>query len=227
MKFNVVAGLTWKFGRQHLAAAAFFSKKCLEIEESFENAKIEDFPVQEHRWYVFSAIIMAHSTIEANLNEIVREVPKTGDIKDIIKLEYFPGGFEKKCEEIYKATTGKVLKAENPLYFEAKILNELRNFLIHPRPITHWGNKGEWEPSYDDESKIERARKRLEELPESLKRLPVKPNPLFATNPFFPDQIISHGYAEWAVQTAYKFITLFRTDSGLGMEDFKGDFSTR
>jgi hypothetical protein len=109
-----------------------------------------------------------------------------------------------KYQKALTLTNNKLFETDTRPYQDANLLIFLRNDLVHYKPKTIKV------PSSDDyvPDDIHRNEKRL--------RNKFALNPLVgAGNPFYPDKCLSHGCAEWAINTSIMFADNFYATMGL------------
>ena len=109
-------------------------------------------------------------------------------------------------------------KGENP-FQDTQLLIDLRNRFVHyePESIIHMSST---DKKQEDMHQVERdLRNKFE---------PIKLDS-FQHNNFYPDRCLSHGCAEWAVETVLKFIEDFTTKLGTvsTFDREREDFSTK
>jgi hypothetical protein len=203
------------FSWQHLSAAALCARSAKSIETSKAGTKAY-FP--EHRSYVIGSVLFSVAALEAAINELFADASEAnlGKLRpvdeNVIKrmgemwLLGVPRTARYTVAEKYAialALDGKppFHKGTEPWQSVAKLL-KLRNALIHYEP--------EWVPV--DSTKEPGDEHTFEKQLSG--KFPV--NPLAPTeNPFYPDKVLGHGCAAWAVRSAMDFMDSFQEKLGL------------
>jgi hypothetical protein len=186
---------------QHIFAAAYSSRKAEELENANAGKPFGEF-YEEIVWNVSAAVLFAVASLEADVNEIfvdaninLREYDKEV-VDEIWKLIEKTSILDKYAMVLFLKTKERFDKSD-PAYQDAANLIKLRNALVHFKP--------EWSDEKKEHKKIENRLKGKFELS------PFLP----AETEFFPKKCMSHGCAEWAVQTALAFRTFFSLEAGL------------
>jgi hypothetical protein len=201
------------FSIQHIQSAALFTRNAHKIEKEHDGIFNNDKTI-EHRAFVTSAIITSVSCLEASINELFTDIHEGEHIKSnksyekleeqviLAMAESWEQGVPRRAKypiiKKYEVAMelSKVQSFKNELFYkDAWLLTKLRNSLIHYEP--------EWVDSHSNEYYEEHEY-------EKLLKGKFETNPLTGIgNPFFPDKSLSHGCAEWAVQTVVTFIESF------------------
>lgn len=191
------------FAVQHLMSAARFARLCHKIEQENEGNRLGSF-YDEIISYVTAAVFASVAALEANINETFADA-MDGFIsfQDLTSTE-----LHKKWHLIErKPTLAKYQYAlvmqkkdqmqENDCEYQfAYILIEVRNALVHFKP--------EW---HDQQ-------KKHDEIGEKLKGK-FKLSPFVESgSPLFPTRCMTHGFADWSVETSLAFINSFSKKSG-------------
>jgi len=195
--------------RTHLASAALLTRYSYNLEKEFSDSEI-----LSQRSFVTSAVILSVSSLEGMINEFfsdIRDISVRGgnDVKENYPELYRKSNLFKyifteqlriKVLDKYQialilANKKEFEKGSNP-YQDTQCLIDLRNALVHYNPS--------WQriitaSDYITPEKIERRLKGKFTL-----------NPRAPRGPFFPSTcMISHGCAEWAVNTTRIFLNEF------------------
>ena len=195
------------FSSYHLWAAKHFA----ELAQVAESQPNQGFNIQ-HRAYVTNAVLSAVAFLEAAINEVFDDLadnhlsyvaPLPEEAKRLLDgLWVGDESVERwRVLEKYRAALlccGKsTFDKGNQPYQAAALLVRLRNRLIHARPKTR--ESGD-----------------LDKLDEALSAS-FQPNRHMAkmANPYFPDQCLGAGCAEWAVLSARQFADEFFSRLGL------------
>ncbi|RTZ39951.1 hypothetical protein EKL30_16975 [Candidimonas sp. SYP-B2681] len=175
------------------------------------------FRFDEHKQFVVTAVIMSAAAIEAAINEICCDAidgysnsdePVSSDSKkDLSLLWTGPDNLERQSAiEKYK-TVIRICGGDHERHqfanftrqtqwADVKRLLDLRNLLMHYRPLTIRGD--------DDggEKDIKRVRDHLQSK--------IAENKLTGEgNSFYPHKLLGHGCAEWSVQTSAYLLKWF------------------
>lgn len=166
----------------------------------------------EHAAYVVSAIMLSTAFLEATINELfsdsadkhseIREVLPAADLMGRLWKRNIPRTARYSIIEKYELAlevSGKqpLNPSANP-YQDTKLLIELRNALIHYEPE----NVLTADSTLTDSNQVHKFEKRFKGK--------------FSLNPlaglitvFYPEQMLGHGCALWAVRTAIDFTDNF------------------
>jgi hypothetical protein len=213
------------FSRYHLHAAGMFRDRVQALENIVSLPQEErEKAAMEHRSSCIACVISAASFIEALVNEafdcaaspvetplgkIVSTLPtksreRIAEIWEFVSKPGVPslvrlGHFVSRC--------GITPDTKAEPWVSARGLFELRNVLVHARPIDTGA-----------------TRKRIEELETLFRKtfsdddsLPYRTNRRFVEsgNPFFPDKLLGHGCCSWAFDTATRLASWFATETKL------------
>jgi hypothetical protein len=187
------------FSSWHLWAAKHLARLSNEIEDA------PDLRLH-NRAYATNAVLSSVAFLEAAINEVFDDVavsheayvgPLSAETKNCLMSLWTRdksierGSVLKKYREALQCSGGPAFDEDTQLYQDARLLVKLRNALTHARAQTR---------SSDDKNKLEVALSA---------RFP--PNRLMAkmTNPYFPDQCLGAGCANWAASTAERFADEF------------------
>lgn len=208
MKLNLSA---W-----HLFAAASFARNAGEVELADAGKPNGDFFVENIASNVMAAIFFSVAALEADVNDLFSDSDKhISELNAELTKEIW-NLFERNAGILEKYNLMALLKGRGHLdkgtniHQNAKALIDLRNALVHFKP--------EWTHEHDAfrESKQQGLKKPEHLKIEELLARKFALSPFVASNStFFPDKCMSHGCAEWAVQTAVKFRTHFSQITGL------------
>lgn len=197
------------FSTHHIQAAAYFTRQAKAIET--ERAGSTEFS-PEHRSYAMAAVFFAVSFLEAGVNELFADASDgqkerlAGLPEDTIILmaEMWHQGIprtarypvlEKYAIALSLARRPALNRGQAP-WQPAQALVQLRNALVHYEPESIEADSTK-QP--DEAHPLERTLKGL-----------FAPNPLTsAGNPFYPDKVLGHGCAAWAVRSATGFADAF------------------
>jgi hypothetical protein len=216
----------WKirvyFSRSHLLSAAFFTRQSFSIEDKrseFLSPGIPRAPehlIDENRAYVIGSIFSSVSFLESLINEFFADA---GDDEsqnrlsglDVESIKVLAETwkiieFKQSIPEKYQLAlllNGKEIFDSGPSNMkDVSLLINLRNALIHFKP--------EWLTEKED-----------------WKEIPTKWENKFGSNkitlcklvsgkaPYFPDRLLGHGCAQWAILTSIKFADDFYERMGL------------
>jgi len=202
------------FSGQHLSAAALCARNAKIVETSRAGAKEY---VPEHRSYVIGSVLFSVAALEAAINELFADASEAnyGKLRpvdeQVIKRmgEMWLLGVprtarytvpEKYAIALALASKGPFDKGAEPWQSAAKLV-KLRNALIHYEP--------EWVPisptTPGDAHMFER------QFAGTFPTNPLAPD----ENPFYPDKILGHGCAAWAIRSAMDFMDAFAGKLGL------------
>jgi len=221
---------------QHIQSAACFTRLAYQMEESHDGIYSQDFFTQ-HRAYVTSAIFTAVAFLEASINELFcdsvdqttvahdrifkqldsktiklfsshwsRGIPRTAKYSIIEKYQI---ALELAEKELFK-------KGQSPCQ-DVHFLVQLRNALIHYEP--------EWVVGYSEFNENIK-----EHTLESALKARFKINKATgAGNPYYPDQLLGHGCAEWGTINSIKFVDDFCSRLGVNsrFDHVRGNLSTK
>ena len=197
-----------------IQAAAQFSKLSAGIEKNYDGLFSDQLFV-EHRAYVIGSVTAAVSFLEATVNEFFQSVARAQGIylrmlgPDVTTLigNVWKVGMLKQPSfpvlekyQIALALTEKALfTVEHPSYQDVHLLITLRNALVHAEPEPILGTTIQ------------------QNLEERLKSKQIMPNPLVSeeSGPYFPNKCLSHGLANWAVDSSIRFTDEFFSRIGL------------
>jgi hypothetical protein len=197
MQVQVTARVTATFAWQHLKAATIFRDHVIEVEIKNAGQPFGPF-FEELRSYASGCIMSAAASLEALINELFIS-PHCGlrpMLKDFESEFWGRGGIERK-PMLEKYQLALKMLGKSPLdvhaqpYRDAWALNELRNALVHFKPI--------WDPE----------RQQKVELAEILAgKYDVSPF-LNENSDFVTMQSMSASCARWVVSTTFSFMREF------------------
>ena len=200
----------------HIHAAAMFAVQARDVEALEENARPKDW-FTRHRGLVVASITSSVAFLEGTANSIFADAADrhldnlsgvAGDVVDRLARLWRMGiPRTARYSVIEKVNVALALAGKEPIGIgeppgqDAHFLIKLRNALVHYEP--------EWVAADStvgpgDHHQMERLlRGRFAE------------NPLTAGgNPFFPDKVLGHGCAAWAVNSALAFAERFFAELG-------------
>jgi hypothetical protein len=199
------------FSGQHLWAAQHFAKRATDLEADLTTLLERR---HEHRSLVIASIVSATAFLEASINELFQDAAD-GNKFNVTALPEATrnhltsvwAGFEQENVERWSILAKHQMAllvcdrtsfdpGAEP-YQSAKLLITLRNALVHSKPETN-------EPNGEH-----RFQKSLRG------RFPLSAIPTDAHRPFFPDQCLSAGCANWAVDSAGQFSSQFHSRLGV------------
>jgi hypothetical protein len=214
--FSVGIDVRTNFSIAHLQSAILMTKHAREIEATTSpptDNQAKQHLIADHRSYVVSAIYASMSFLEAGINELFLDASDTIRLGDrhercatlteaeITSLaEYWIAHKKRKqptVVEKYQAALmclkkEKLIEDESPSR-DVIHLNKLRNALTHHKPI--------WSSEMAKDT-------RISEICDFLGTR-ISLNPLLPHNKLFPDQMLSHGCANWALSSALAFAEQF------------------
>jgi len=194
----------FNFAVQHLIAAARFARLCYTVEEANKGRPFGPF-YDEIISYVTAAVFSSVAALEANINEVF------ADAQDGIIT--FDGFSPKLLNEIWDLIEDKPIleKYQFALVLRGRermsegdrenqfagTLIKVRNALVHFKP--------EWDHEQQEHDKIG-----------TQLRCKFKLSPFVDENaPIFPMRCMTHGFADWAVQSSLDFANRFVQEAGL------------
>lgn len=201
----VYIGVRTYFSRSYLHGAAMFAREAHAIEARYlETHKHER--VNEHLAKVVASVMMSTSSIEAFVNEIFADAAERfpGYVDDMslaalasLGAAWESDSFERlrtleKYSELLARCGCAPIDKGGRQYQDVKILLDVRNSLTHMKLRTYGlpENQTKW----------------LIALERDLTSR-IRSNPMYGEgNPFFPDRLLGHGFAEWGVITARRFM---------------------
>lgn len=204
------------FSINHLLAAALFTEKAGKIEQMWADGTAldqeEPYNPAEHPAYVASAIMLSAAFLEATINEFfsdcadkhseIRKTLPSAELMGRLWVRNIPRTARYPIIEKYEIAleiSGKepLDNSTNP-YQDTKLLIELRNALIH----------------YEPENVLTSDSKPT--APTQVHKFEKKFRGKFPLNPladvitvFYPEQMLGHGCALWALRTAVAFSDVF------------------
>jgi hypothetical protein len=170
----------------HLQAAVTFALKTREIEERNNGTPFGSF-FEKIMWYVSSSISMSVAALEANANEI---------LKDIIDDVTNPKRMRLQCQDLWDTATlekyrkvGLILDHKfdkgASVWQNARLLTQFRNALVH------------FKPSWSHEVGNHKLSKAL--------TIKVHQNAWFTKDNDFPLNCFSYDAAKWAIESVRTF----------------------
>lgn len=201
-----------------LRGAAQFARQSRQYELA-HSGSFEPDKVFEHRACVLGAVFLSTAALEATANELFSDAaetagsrvahltPETRELMSRLWEKGIPRTARYKILEKYDIAL--TLMRKDPLdvskypYQDAKALVTLRNALIHFEPSWQLHDTGQGIPA-EKTSSFEKALKGKFAV-----------NPLAgAGNPYYPDKLLGHGCAAWAVGCTISFINNFVLRTG-------------
>ena len=196
----------------HIYAAAHLARLSKETEDAYAGT-YDGQLFAKHRSYVLGSVLLATAALEATINELflgaidgssLHVAPFKPEAVDSIKqswnqlkrpMERRP--ILEKYQTALKLTDRPSFDTGKTPYRPVDLLINLRNDLMHYKPKWVDGSKG----ALDFEN--------------ALKAVGFSLNPMMPNNPFFPDQCLSHGCANWAFESSLAFIREFNSRMGI------------
>ena len=213
------------FSIPYLCGAARYAREALALENGTPDL---DSPIV-HRAYVVSAVTSAAAALEAMINEAfadaselegscVASLPADAGLKlttlwAVPKTSRF--AIIDKFDIAHLLVTGNGLDRSHHRWRNASWVVRLRNNFVHFEPS--WQEHGVRQPN--KQNKIERA----------MTALFIENRLAGAANPFFPDRLLGHGCAAWAVASALAFADHFWLSLGVTppYESYRHLFATQ
>jgi hypothetical protein len=213
------------FAVQFLVGAARFAEESKQLEQSRSPNSLD-----RHREYIVAAIVMAHMSLEATINQYYLDAvdavgsgayhgiyEKAGPEVPQLMARVWPVLEKHKLPIIDKYQTALTLIGRQKLDSSREPYQSVWALIALRNALTHW--KPEWES--DQEVNKTLARKLRGKFPE---------NP-FATksSTFFPTKCLSAGCAKWSVNSVYSFVDQFAKCLGAVfiLEEHKNKFGYR
>lgn len=203
----------------HIQAAAFFCRKCYEIENGYSDMQtLESNTRSILKYYAINTILSSVCFLEATINEIYCDTEKTphfvqGLGEPIIKVisQKWRENFERKpfilkYQKALELVGSKKFEETDTLLKDVIILNSVRNAMVHYKPETIL---------------IKRTPKSKNDINdecyfEQLLKDKFNSSVIVGTeDPFFPERCLGHGCAEWAVKTSANFVEEFLNRMGI------------
>lgn len=183
------ASIRRTFALRHLWAANHFAGELIRLEQEHDGAGLgAHFDVCS--WNATAALIMSFSAIEAAIDESEDDIGLPAELTSA--LSKAPTLDRAQAYLVHKGAIAFDRGAEP--FQSTELLRVIRNGFVHPR--------AEWDHSQDLNRRLSQ-RILAAQLPMS----PFWPDSTLA----FPHGCMSAGTAEWAVETARKFIVEYRT----------------
>ena len=197
------------FSAHHIQAAALFARQAQAIEVA--HAGTTAFS-PDHRGYVLASVFSSVAFLEATINELFtdahdRHLQRLNGLDHHsinLMADMWAQGIPRTARYpvLDKYAVALTLAQKIPMekgaapWQPTALLIQLRNALIHYEP--------EWLPT-----NVHKAEDEAHKLAKTL-RGRFTPNPLTgAGNPYYPDKVLGHGCAEWAVKTSTEFVDEF------------------
>ncbi len=186
------------FAVQHLIAASRFARMCFSVEQDQNNNTFGPF-FDEVISYVSAAVLSSVAALEANINEVFSDVQDGIIVIEGVDVESLLISWEKvekkallaKYDYFLSLTNRPTLNKGDTMYQYASILIRVRNALVHYKP--------EWYSAQRNHLTISRQLQgKFSFSPFVDKRAPI-----------FPMRCMTHGLAEWSVQTVLRFAESF------------------
>ena len=211
-------GITVKsiLSTSHIQSAAYFARRAAQLEATYAGTtwgqQFAEGPYAEHRAYVVGSVFSSVAFLEAAINELISDAsnlrqnvePALGTENTDWLAALWDTGYAERARLLDKYQlvlrgSGRAMfdKGSNPFQDAADVV-KLRNELIHYKP--------EFLSADDEKHWSQRLGRKL------------TPNPLFPAgpgNPEFPDKLLGHGCAQWAVSSCLAFADQFYTRIGL------------
>ncbi len=186
------------FAAQHLAAAEYFVSQVAAAELVTPPSK-EVFAPADYLHCWFASIVFAVMALEANVYELMT-VADRGEDSPIGRRRFRTEDMRKSLLDRYSLLY-QVAKLGTRLPLDQGVAQEVRALVSLRDEVVHY--KTEWRSSQVVSKKLE-----------VLLRTRIPPNPYKCGDVFFPEQCVSFGSAQWAVDTARRFIKDFSTETG-------------
>jgi len=219
VKDSITITLRHYFSRIHRDAARIMGGEAAKIEASYDAAQYTAV-YATHRAYVINAVLDAVASLEAAINELYADAAeqKVGERKglptDLIlrlaqawKVVYASGlGSSGPILEKYElalilAGSVEYQKGASP-YQDVAAVVKLRNALVHSVPQDVM--------AYSDSEGVRTLHKF-----ESLLAHRFEANPITGPgNPYYPDKLLGHGCAAWAIESVERFVSDFHSRLG-------------
>lgn len=225
------------FSVKYIQSAALFCRLVYQIETGFAaTGGVSSEDRLRHEAFNLNATFSSVAFLESTINELWSDAADNAYFFSDNEAErLFRAIGEKWNNENYFDRTplpekyqkvlvigGKTVFDEDDLDFSGiRDLIGIRNYLMHYRR--------EWVEIQNDRPSGAHAETQSEKFERVLKDL-FTPNPFAPKNmPFFPDQCLGHGCAEWAVKTSLSFTDRFFQKLGLPApyEGVRSELSTR
>jgi hypothetical protein len=203
------------YSAHHIQAACLFAKQARTIE--VERAGTTEFS-PEHRASILASIFFSVAFLEASVNELftdaydghLRRLEGLKDEAVELMRDMWSQGIPRtaRYSVLEKYAIALSLARRKPMnkgrapWQPTAVLIQLRNALIHYEP--------EW-----IQAEATGTQEQAHKLAKAL-RGRFAPNPLTgAGNPYYPDKVLGHGCAEWAVSTSKDFVDAFADRLGI------------
>lgn len=202
MKVTGNASVRSNLAAWHIIAAAQFSRRSGQIESKYAGEPFGDF-FQEIASNVMASVLFSVAALEASANEIFKDSHTTIIEQPMELTQELWNSFGQNASILDKYDLALLLKGKQKLtqgtavYQNAANLISLRNALVHFKP--EWSHK---------QTTHKTIRNKL------TGRFPLSPF-IPSTDTFFPKKCMSHGCAEWSVNTTLKYTTFFCDHAGL------------
>lgn len=205
------------FSTPFLCGAARFARDALEIENAVSH---NDSDTIIHRAFVVASVTSSAASLESMINEIFCDANEpdgsciAGLSTDVRSKLATVWAIQKtsayaildKFALAHLLITGNAIDRSHDSWRDAKLLVRLRNYFVHFEPTWSVHNTLAAGLSHSNADNFgEALRGRFRE------------NPLVGEgNAFFPDKLLGHGCAEWAVISALRFADKFWADISIG-----------
>jgi len=208
------------FSIQHIQSAALFARKSADVERGYSGTYSGDL-IAEHRAYVTAAISFAVAFLEALVNELFLDAHEglpgpnrefdhlTPEVVKALGTCWGPELAWKSILDKFQEALSVAQKPPLPngggtAYENVKLLIGLRNALVHYQPET----MTTYSQISDEAVTIHKFERKLR------RRFALSPL-VSSHNAFFPDRCLSHGCAQWAVNSSIEFADQFFAHLGI------------
>jgi hypothetical protein len=190
---------------QHLRVAVRDAQSAHAVEQANDTTQLGEW-FDDIMMYVPVAVVMAAAALEANSNEIIKDIlDKSKNVQlsgtQTMRLmdlkEDRSGGALEKYRKL-AAILGKTPVVGSVAWGNAKLLFLFRNRFMH------------FKPAWDNETDVHDG-----ELVKGLKKV-IPISPVYQSGFMFPYGFLTYGCAKWAVESAVKFSAEFATLIGVG-----------
>ena len=224
------------FSVRYIQSAALLSRLGFAIEQEYRDSGTVSEEIRlRHEAFILNSILSSVAFLESTINEFYADaadgvVPPGSEtqealLSDIAKRWNNEKNFDRaplitKYQKILSLTDRSPFEDGDRAYDNIRGLIGIRNHLMHYR--REWVEVGGTGSQRGDESTAEKFAKVLKRK--------FAPNPFAQKNlPFFPDQCLGHGCAEWAVVNSIIFTDAFfrKLDLPVPYEGVRNELLTR
>lgn len=205
------------FSVRYIQSASLLCRLGFEIEQIHETTgALSPDSLLRHEVFVLNSVLSCVAFLESTINELYADAADDAyfysDEKNETLLRTIrekwknPRNFDRaplitRYQKMLNIAGKPLFDENNPVFSDIRTIVEIRNYLMHYKREWILVQKGE-ETGTGEETLAERFEKLLtDKFPE---------NPLAQKNqPFFPDKLLGHGCAEWAVLNSLEFTDEF------------------